>query len=252
MILNGPLRIAFFCFLMTGLAGLTPGLIAGDSGDSCVECHSDPGFFVTNKKLYRYYQDWLQSPHRLEDVSCSDCHMGDPSKKTKEAAHRVKNGKSTLTSELGFKDIPETCSGCHDEIYQSFTKSRHFKQLSPSKNSPQGPNCVTCHGSMNIMAVNVASIRNICETCHNPKTKNQPEIPKTAEYLLNKFLAIHRFYRFIGLKGGPAVNKEFLARVNLEHRELSSLWHTFNLADIERKTFELLDKVQSKRKSLSK
>ena len=55
--------------------------------DSCVDCHSDPDLLVKNKKLYDYFQEWSASVHKQEDVSCSDCHGGNPEVDDKDAAH---------------------------------------------------------------------------------------------------------------------------------------------------------------------
>ena len=51
-----------------------------ESSDGCVNCHSDPGFFVRDKKLHDYYQGWLQSPHAAAGKGCHDLSGGRPSK----------------------------------------------------------------------------------------------------------------------------------------------------------------------------
>ena len=70
------------------------GAAAEKNVDSCVDCHRDPKFLVTNRKLYDYYQQWKASVHTQEGLSCADCHGGDPAKKDKDAAHGGKLGES--------------------------------------------------------------------------------------------------------------------------------------------------------------
>ena len=36
---------------------------AADAPNSCVECHGNPDFLVTAKKLFDYYQEWEISIH---------------------------------------------------------------------------------------------------------------------------------------------------------------------------------------------
>ena len=54
-------------------SGLSPAR-AETEEESCITCHRDPDFLVTNRKLYDYYQDWKLSIHAQEDITCSDCH----------------------------------------------------------------------------------------------------------------------------------------------------------------------------------
>jgi DmsE family decaheme c-type cytochrome len=39
-----------------------------------------------------------------------------------------------------------TCQGCHDELYKGFERTRHFATTKPSKASPGGHGCESCHG----------------------------------------------------------------------------------------------------------
>ena len=196
------------------LALLTTGSgdVLGAAEDSCVECHSSPQFLVTNKKLYDYYRLWEVSVHGQEEVGCSDCHGGNPAAKDKEAAHRVAalpGGEKT--SPVNYQNIPKTCGQCHDEIYKHYTTSKHYEKLLAGERAgkPIGPNCVTCHGSVNTAVLNVGTVRDTCEKCHNRENDNHPDIPDRAEEKLNEFLSIHRYYRFITVRGDPAASQDF-------------------------------------------
>jgi hypothetical protein len=116
--------------------------------DSCVDCHSDPDLLVKNKKLYDYFQEWSASVHKQEEVSCSDCHGGNPDVDDKDAAHGGDLTGAAATSSVNFRNIPSMCGECHDEMYDAFRKSEHFEHLLAKKQEEQGPTCVTCHGSI--------------------------------------------------------------------------------------------------------
>ena len=66
-------KLLFIAAMAVALPGAA---LAATSTDACVNCHQNPDFMVTNKKLYDYFQQWRASTHGQEDVSCSDCHGG--------------------------------------------------------------------------------------------------------------------------------------------------------------------------------
>jgi hypothetical protein len=221
---------------------------AADARDSCVECHSNPDFFVTAKKLYDYYQDWDVSIHRQEGVSCDDCHGGNPRVRDKNAAHGSDvSGGLGAGSPVSFENIPSTCGGCHDDIYEGFRKSNHFARLVEEGQARHGPNCVTCHGSINATVLDVNTVKETCLRCHNEETGNHPEIPDKASEALNLFLSIQRYYRYIGIRGDPADNQTFFAVMNKRVRDLSVLWHTFDLPKIDTETRLVLGQLKAKR-----
>ena len=226
-------------------------LIPIAQADSCVDCHKDPNFRVTNKKLYDYYQNWTGSIHAQEDISCSDCHGGNPklsSKKTAHASSRI--NPSVATSPVHFKNIPKTCANCHEEYYNHFRQSTHFKKLQNSKETQQGPNCVTCHASVNTAVLNVNTVREACAFCHNEEKDNHPEIPAKAEKLLSQFLSIHRFYRFVTVRGN--LDRAVFDAIETRTSELFIDWHTFDLPTIEKRTEKLLAFLKTQRDIIRK
>lgn len=64
--------------------------------------------------------------------------------------------------------VVETCSKCHEEIYNDYGESVHGSAL--QKENPDVPDCVTCHGVHNIAAANSSSFRqqsvDLCASCH--------------------------------------------------------------------------------------
>jgi hypothetical protein len=203
---------------------------------------------VTNKKLYDYFLRWGDSIHMQEGVSCDDCHGGNPKASGKQKAHAGSLGGAEATSAVNFRNIPDTCGECHDDILEGFQKSEHFEHVLNEKDEEQqGPNCVTCHGSINVAVLNVTTIEEICQQCHNEDSDNQPENPRKARALLNRFLSIHRYYRYITVRADPVETKPFFARIDAQIRDLSVTWHSFDLEVITKKTEAVLEELKAKR-----
>jgi hypothetical protein len=238
--------IAFLC----SLSWRSP--LAAEEKDSCVECHRDPGFLVTNKKLYDYYQQWTSSLHAQEEVTCVDCHGGDPGVSDKKGAHGGELSGSKRDSAVNFRNIPGTCGDCHEEILDGFRESAHFKHLVGKQQEEQGPNCVTCHGSISVTVLDVNTVEETCSQCHNPTSDSYPENPAKARDLLNRFLTIHRYYRYINVRGNAVETRQFFERVDSQLRDLSVTWHTFDLESIEEKTRAVLEALRTKREEVAR
>lgn len=218
--------------------------------DSCVDCHRDPDFLVRNKKLYDYYREWELSIHAQQDVSCSDCHGGDANLPGKKAAHGSEVGGAREDSAIGFKAVPETCGQCHDEFHDAYVGSKHFQHLVKAKQEKQGPNCVTCHGSMNTTVLDVTTVEAACARCHNEESDNEPEIPQQARGILNKFLSIDRFHRYMSARLDADERRAFFDAVDPRIHALKVKWHAFDLSEIEPATRALVDLMKAKRDEL--
>jgi formate-dependent nitrite reductase cytochrome c552 subunit len=240
--------LALMALVLPGLLSTSPeAQTRVEERDTCVECHSNPKFLVTNKKLYDYYQQWTSSVHRQEDVSCVDCHGGDSATSNKNEAHGGAVAEATEVSGVNFRNIPDTCGGCHEGILEGFRKSAHFEHVAAKEQEAQGPTCVTCHGSINVGILNVNSVEEACTRCHNRESDNHPENPAKARLILNEFLSIHRFYRYITIRTEPEEGKAFFEDVDLKLRRLSVTWHTFDLPKIEEELEEVLALLKAKR-----
>jgi ATP-dependent helicase YprA (DUF1998 family) len=223
-----------------------------EADDSCVECHRGPGLFVTNRKLYDYFEKWTSSVHKQEDVTCVDCHGGNPELSDKEAAHAGDLSGSGRGSAVNFRNIPTTCGECHDEIYEGFRRSSHFEHVRAKKQEDQGPTCVTCHGSINVSVLNVNTVEETCSRCHNEESDNHGENPGEARALLNRLLSIHRYYRYITVRGDPVETREFFEKVDAQLHDLSVTWHTFDLEKIREQTERVLAELKQKREEVAK
>ena len=115
----------------------------GEEESSCVTCHSNPDLLVQNKKLYDYYQDWRVSVHSQEQVACEDCTKETPNWPTRTRHMGGGVSGSNANSAVNFRNIPDTCGQCHDEILDGFRKSAHFEHVVKKKQEEQGPTCVT-------------------------------------------------------------------------------------------------------------
>jgi len=127
----------------------------------CQRCHTDE---------YERAQDSvhgaaLASGNRNAAV-CTDCHT----------AHSVRQLTDPKTGNL-LPDarvwIPQTCSKCHNEIYQKYLTSVHGSALIDQGN-PDVPTCIDCHGVHNIQNPTTNTFRlkspQICAGCHtDPK-----------------------------------------------------------------------------------
>ena len=89
-------------------------VVAASVENSCEACHKDQRFFVENKKLYNYYQDWLGSPHKQAGLSCHECHGGDSTTVIKADAHRDVYPPSDPRSRVHYRNQVATCGDeCH-------------------------------------------------------------------------------------------------------------------------------------------
>lgn len=238
-----------YAFAIAGLVFFAGSAAAAPSAgkDTCVECHQNTDFMVTNKKLYDYFQRWQASAHGQEDVTCVDCHRGNSKAAAKDAAH---SGMIAATGTIGFKQIPKVCGECHENLYKAYITSKHYKHLEKKREEDQGPQCVTCHGSVSAKALDVNTVKSTCENCHNKEKDIRPEVPQKAEVLLNDLNSIRAFTRFISIRGSAedvAYGKKVLQP---KIDDLATTWHTFDLKKIEPATKLLYDQAKGKRNEL--
>ena len=68
--------------------------------------------------------------------------------------------------------------------------------------------------------------------------------------MLNKFLSIDRFHRYVAVRMEPAESKAFLEQIDRSIEALSVRWHAFDLEEIEERTTEVLDALRAKREEI--
>jgi hypothetical protein len=215
--------------------------------DACLECHSNPDFLVTNKKLYDYFQNWRSSSHAQVDVGCVDCHGGNPAIADKAGAHGPNIRQATRGSAVHFQNVPQTCGQCHESLYKAYSTSHHYDVLAKAKQVERGPNCVTCHGSVNATKLDVNTVRAVCQQCHNTKSKNHPEVPEAATHLLNDLYVIRAYAHYVRKRGADGLDA---ADIESQIKNLGVSWHSFDLEKIRRDTSVSLEHARAKRQAV--
>jgi hypothetical protein len=172
-------------------AEIFEGSVHGEEGYACVQCHTDirdyphPAFSAFDPRdlsldLYKacfrchsgQYERARDSVHAralengmVEAAICTDCH----------GAHNTQRLTNPQTGQLLLSartHIPETCSQCHNAIYQKYSESVHGSALTEEDNMDV-PTCIDCHGVHNIEDPTTARFRllspQICAKCHTNK-----------------------------------------------------------------------------------
>ncbi len=141
----------------------------------CGRCHSDPSFMRQFNPTLRTDQlsQYETSVHgkRLANgdtkvAICTDCH----------SVHdlRVPSDPASTVSPL---NVANTCARCHADPnhmsgykiptnqFAEYNKSVHFQAL-VVRGDMSAPTCPTCHGNHAATPPGVASVTNVCSTCH--------------------------------------------------------------------------------------
>jgi len=138
----------------------------------CLRCHQEQKLPHKNYKgeevLISNYKDSYHYKALKEGknaATCADCH----------GSHEM-NKADDPNSRIYRKNIPKTCgqSNCHVKELNEYTGSIHEVSLT-QKNSPDAPNCNTCHGNHQIAKNNDVQNRisnskglvQLCSDCHN-------------------------------------------------------------------------------------
>lgn len=213
-------------FLFSGAAHAAPDK---EAVNSCVHCHSrlPSSSFLGDKS-----HSWVGSIHQKHGVTCDKCHGGNPEASEAEKAHKGVYGSSNPKSTVYFKNIPATCGACHGAEFYKFSQSEHYKML---ESTGQGPECVTCHGSMVTRILSPDNLAAVCGQCHNNRMGILPYIPQKAravllllresKSLLDATAALHHPPE--GSRGAELMRS---ARSSLQSAKLE--WHKFDLNTI--------------------
>jgi len=218
----------------------------GDSTNSCIECHQDKKFFVQNKKIYQYFQDWQDSPHQHAGLVCNDCHGGNPKGITKAAAHAGTLSPSSSMSRVFFKNQPETCGECHEKESVQFSRSDHFKGLMDSANAPT---CSTCHRTMNRKPYFTTIVEATCQVCHYEGNKDElPLVAEKVHRILNRLNSAKGYLNWTSVyfreKNWPGDSKAEVKSLQSAYREILAAGHSFDLSIPDESSIELLTRLK--------
>lgn len=221
------ISLSMALFGMAGVVSMAP---AAAAADQCVACHSDAAWAVKNKKLFDYFQQWQGSVHGLHEVTCVDCHGGNPQATDKATAHGGALAESNPKSTIYYGNIPKLCGGCHQEVYDAFSHSKHAARV---QELDGGPTCVTCHGSLNTEILSPLKIAAVCERCHNDATGNRPTIPARAQQVRRDDQMSAAFLRWAGAYYEAIGQSEVVAPLQKQLADLRVAWHTFDLDQVQ-------------------
>jgi hypothetical protein len=202
--------------------------------NNCVNCHSQ---LLEPLRFGNRYLEWQFSRHQEKGVSCEKCHGGDPSANDKQKAHAGALRSSDQRSRLHWKNQPETCNACHQNVVSAFVKSEHYERL---KGIGLGPSCNTCHAHMATEVIySPTETANLCSQCHDAINfmKPSPEIPERAKetmMALQRAGGVINWAALMLAEGGrrnlslAAEADEFKAAEGILS-EARVKWHTFSL-----------------------
>jgi hypothetical protein len=142
----------------------------------CGKCHSDPGFMRTFQPRIRTDQEaqYETSGHGVgllngdtKVATCTSCHTAHailPASDTRAPVHAL--------------NVPETCNTCHGDndymasygleknVFKKFAASVHGVALL-EEGDVGSPACNDCHGNHGALPPEVASLSQVCGTCHS-------------------------------------------------------------------------------------
>ncbi len=152
--------------------------LPGRCEDSCRSCHLELGDKLA-EPVHAMDQNDI---HASRNLSCADCHGGDPTVEDAEVAMSPQRG---FIGVPGPSQIPQLCARCHasPEIMRRYSVSLPTDQLEKYWTSKHGialkkgdtkvATCVSCHGTHTIYAADNprssiwhASIPETCRKCH--------------------------------------------------------------------------------------
>ncbi len=140
----------------------------------CARCHSDAALMHKYRPQQRVdqYAQYLTSVHGKRiaagdpaAATCVDCH----------SVHDIREVKDPLSPVYPLR-LPDTCARCHADAAHmakykipttqnaDYRKSVHWKALEGGDLS--APSCASCHGNHGATPPQVASVANVCGTCH--------------------------------------------------------------------------------------
>ncbi len=144
--------------------------------EMCAKCHSDAAYMrqynpsLRTDQLAQYktsiHGKRLFEQHDTKVAVCTDCH----------GVHGLRPA-SDPRSKVHPLNIATTCSRCHSNIdymkgynipteqFAGYSGSVHAEAMTV-RGDLSAPTCTTCHGNHGAAPPGVASVENVCSTCH--------------------------------------------------------------------------------------
>jgi predicted CXXCH cytochrome family protein len=203
-----------------------------------LECHAS----TLSKFAQSNYEQWTNSKHALFNVTCDNCHGGNPASDVKEKAHIGVLLDSDPNSTVFYRNVPETCGKCHTEELKQFKNSAHYQRLQALR---QAPACDTCHTPHQFKILNVSQFQDLCGQCHNINMGVAPsDAPdkaiaalQSADNLKSEIQKADNATRSAKQQGKDvsAAQKDLDKAVSIRD-SLPVLWHSFDLSNFNNVT----------------
>jgi len=197
--------------------------------DVCIMCHSSE---IMRSELRNIPVQWGNSWHARNNVSCYNCHGGDP-----EDEKNAMSPERGFIGKPSFKDIPQFCGRCHIGILEHYINSGHGRSL---KTTGHAPTCVTCHGAHEIQKASIEIINEkLCSRCHSyERAKTMKQALSVTERLI---IDTDRALSALKKKGMilEKENEEFFRT----HAEFRALFHTTDVNLVKERTEEFTKRL---------
>ena len=203
-----------------------------------LECHTS----TLMKFAQSNYEQWTNSKHALFNVTCDNCHGGNPNSNIKEQAHVGVLLDSDPNSSVFYRNVPQTCGKCHIEELKNFKDSAHYQRLQALR---QAPACDTCHVPHEFKVLNTSQFHDLCSQCHNINMKIAPsDAPDKAIAALEDADKLKGEIQKAddAIRSAKQQGKDVsVAQKNLDNAvkvrdSLPVLWHRFNLSNFNNVT----------------
>jgi len=243
------LLLFYCCFVFTLLLLQTNVLAANNAleDNACISCHQNlPG------KLSAVVQEWKQSIHFKNNITCDGCHGGDPSVKQEQFDNEeafknhshlnrdrefllIPRAESVFTSTVRGRAVSYFCGKCHSNIKEKHLGSPHGQLGDPS--------CLYCHGrgshaitESNPQIIDIRSQREggRCAICHREATmetvSNIYHIMVNAQLQLEHSSKLYDWLEQHGYKNLAMDKMYHHSRETLS--QLRQTFHSFNMREI--------------------
>ncbi|MFN3739763.1 MAG: multiheme c-type cytochrome [Thermodesulfovibrionales bacterium] len=202
-----------------------------EKSNVCIDCHRSE---IMRPDLRKIPSEWRQSWHSENNISCHDCHGGDP-----------EDEKMAMSPERGFigkpkhEAVPEFCGRCHKGILEHYLKSGHGRSL---RKTGHAPTCVTCHGSHLIKKASIDIINEkLCIRCHTyERARTMKQALSVVETKIKDTENALKELR----RKGIVIEKDEKEFFRL-HTEFRALFHTTDVNLVRDRTDEFLRRLES-------
>lgn len=203
-----------------------------------LECHAA----TLSKFAKSNYEQWTKSKHAMFNITCDNCHGGNPGSDVKEKAHVGVRRDSDPNSTVFYRNVPETCGKCHTGELNNFKNSAHYQKLKALR---QAPACDTCHRPHEFKVLNVSEFHELCSQCHNVDMRIAPsDAPdraiaalEDADRLKSEIKKADDAIRFSKQQGKDVSSAQKSLDNAISVRDnLPVLWHSFDLSNFRNVT----------------